>query len=152
MSAGLLDGERDAEVRDARVCALEEDVLRLDVAVNDPELVRIRERIGNLARDADGVVDGELLLAVEACAQRLACHERHYIVEEPVGTAGVEEREDVRMLESRGRPDLAEKAIGAECGAEVGMEDLDGDVAVMPEVVGEEAVAMPPAPISRSMR
>ena len=42
------------------------------------------------------------------------------------------------MLESRARADLAEKAIGAECGAEVGVEDLDGDVAVMPEVMGEE--------------
>ena len=42
------------------------------------------------------------------------------------------------MLESRGRPDLAEETIGAECGAEVGVEDLDGDVAVMPEVEREE--------------
>ena len=72
MSAGLLDGECDAEVRDTRVSALEEDVLRLDVAVDDTELVRVRECIRDLACDADGVVDGELLLAVDARAQRLA--------------------------------------------------------------------------------
>jgi hypothetical protein len=42
------------------------------------------------------------------------------------------------MLEPRRRPDLREKTLAAECGAEVGVEDLDGDVAVVALVVREE--------------
>ena len=39
------------------------------------------------------------------------------------------------MLKPRRRADLAQEALGAEGGAEVGVEDLDGDGAVVPEVV-----------------
>ena len=41
------------------------------------------------------------------------------------------------MLEPRRRPDLAEEALGAKRGAEVGLEDLEGDRAVVLEVMGE---------------
>ena len=41
------------------------------------------------------------------------------------------------MGEPGGEPDLALEALGAECGGELGAEDLDGDVAVVLEVVGE---------------
>ncbi len=39
------------------------------------------------------------------------------------------------MLKPRRGADLAQEALGAEGGAEVGVEDLDGDGAVVPEVV-----------------
>ena len=57
MPAGLLHGERDPEVGHRRVAALEQNVLGLDVAVNHAELVRVAERVGDLARDANRVVD-----------------------------------------------------------------------------------------------
>src|SRR5262249_49999439 len=44
---GMLHGERNTEVRDERVTVLEENVLRLDVAVNDAVRVGMRQRIGN---------------------------------------------------------------------------------------------------------
>ena len=37
------------------------------------------------------------------------------------------------MREAGGDPDLLEEALAAEDGGELGMEDLDGDVAIVPE-------------------
>ena len=63
---------RDAEVGHHGVPALEEDVLRLDVAVHDALPMRIRQRVGHLAGDGDRLLDGQLRLAVDPGAQRLA--------------------------------------------------------------------------------
>ena len=43
----------------------------------------------------------------------------------------------MRVLEIGGGLDFAEEAISAECGGELGAEDLDGDLAVVLEVFGE---------------
>ena len=56
------------------------------------------------------------------------------------------------MLEPGGDPDLAQEALGAERGAELGVQDLERDRAVVLEIVGEVDVAMPPRPSSRSRR
>ena len=65
--------ERDAEVGDERVPVLQQDVLRLDVAMDDAVPVRVVERVGDLARDARRASSiGQLPLALEPRAQRLA--------------------------------------------------------------------------------
>ncbi len=51
--------------------------------------------------------------------------------------AGIEHREDVGMLEPGGEVDLAEKALGAHRGGELGVEHLDRDRPVVLEVAGE---------------
>ena len=68
---------RDAEVGDDGVAALEQDVLRLDVAVDDAVGVGVAQRVGDLAGDLERVVDGELLFAVEPVAEGLALDEGH---------------------------------------------------------------------------
>ena len=65
-----LSASRDAEVRHHRVALGEQDVLRLDVAVHDAVAVRVVERVGHLARDAERLVDRQLPLAVEPVAER----------------------------------------------------------------------------------
>ena len=55
------------------------------------------------------------------------------------------------MLEPGGELDLALEALGAERGGELGMEHLERDGAVVPEVVRRgRRSAMPPRPSSRS--
>ena len=54
------------------------------------------------------------------------------------------------MLEAGGEADLALEPVGAQGGADRGMEDLECDGAVVPEVLGEIDLAMPPRPSSRS--
>ena len=70
-------------------------------------------------------------------AQRLALDERHHVEEEPIGVARVEQRQDVRMLQLGGGLDLGEEALGAEHGRELGVQHLDGDLAVVLEVLRE---------------
>ncbi len=112
----------------------------------------VGERVGNLARDANRVVDGKLRLALQARAQRLASHERHHKVQQPVRASGVEQRKDVWMLKPCGGPDLAQESFAAERGAEIRVQHPDGDVAVVPQVVRAEDGGHAPAPSSRSMR
>ena len=57
------DGVRDAEVADHRVAEIEQHVLGFDIAMDDAPTVRVRQRVGDLARDAQRVLDRELLLA-----------------------------------------------------------------------------------------
>jgi hypothetical protein len=68
LTGGIVGRARDAEVGDERVLAREEDVLRLDVAVDDPLLVRVVERAADLEGDAERVLDGEHPFAVEPVA------------------------------------------------------------------------------------
>ena len=41
----------------------------------------------------------------------------------------------MRMLQTGGRLDLGEKTFRAECGCQIGMQNLDGNVALVPQVV-----------------
>ena len=47
----------DPEVRDYCTAVIQQDVVRLDIAVNDAFGVRVAEGGGHLADDADGFVD-----------------------------------------------------------------------------------------------
>ena len=137
-AARLLHRQRDAEVGDEGRAFLEQDVLGLDVAMDDAVAVGVVERTRHFLREADGVVDGELLLAAEAAARSDSpATIRHDIVEEPVGLARVDQAEYVRVLQVGGDPDLGEEAVAADDGAQLGMEDLDGDLAAVLQVLGE---------------
>ena len=97
-AAGIRDGQRDAEVGDDRLPVLEQDVLGLEVAVDDAVTVGVVERIGDGHRDANGVVDRKLLLALQPVPQRLALDVRHDVEQQPLGFARIEQRKEVRML------------------------------------------------------
>ena len=116
---------------------VQQDVLRLDVSVDDAVTVRVVERPGHLASDPDGVGHRKLLLAMETVAERLPLDHRHDVEEERVGLSRIVEREDVRVLEIGGGLDLGEKPLGTDDGGELRSQDLDGDSAVVPEVLGQ---------------
>src|SRR6476661_7766732 len=107
---------RDAEVRHQRVAALEQDVLRFDIAMDHPMSVRVAQGVRYLAGDAERVVEGELLLALQPVAQRFPFYEGHDVIQESAGrlrrTPGVIQRQDMRMVQVGGGRDLAQKALG----------------------------------------
>ena len=55
----------------------------------------------------------------------------------PPRLAGVEDRQDVRVLQPRGELDLAEEALRPERQGKLGVEDLERDPAVVLEVARE---------------
>ena len=116
---------------------LEQHVLRLDIPVHDALAVGVSECIGELARDLPHVLEGELLLPIEALPQGLALHVGHHIVEQAVGVAGVMQREDVRMGEVRRDLDLAQEAIAPEALGDFRPQHLEGDPPPVPEVARE---------------
>ena len=127
----------DPEVGHQRVLPGEEHVVRLDVAVHHALRVREGERVRYLDQDPDRIVDRQLAPAVEPGAERLAGHVGHDVVEESAGLAGVVQRQDVRVLQHGGKLDLAQEALGAERGGQLGPEHLHGDVALVPEIARE---------------
>ena len=63
---------------------MQQNVLRLDVAVDHAVTVRVVERVGHFARDAHGIVHAELRFAVQFLADRLALDVGHDIEQERV--------------------------------------------------------------------
>src|SRR5690606_8378760 len=55
----------------------------------------------------------------------------------PARLTGIQQRQDVRVLQPRRRADLGEKAFRPEGRAEVGVQHLDGHIALVLEIVGE---------------
>ena len=131
------DKTRDAEIADQRVVAAQQDVLRLDIAMNDAAAVRVIQRIGDLARDAQRL-DERQPAAVQPLAQRLPFDERHREPEIPAGFAGIMDRQDVRMLQPSGQHDFLLKALGAKDGRKLGMQQLECHRPVVLQVMGEE--------------
>ncbi len=116
---------------------MEQDVLGLDVAVDHAITVGIVERVGHFTGDPHRFVDAELGLAVEFVAERLALDVGHDVVEKAVGGAGVEQRQDVRVLEVGGGLDLDHEPLGPEHGGQLGLQDLEGHLAIVLQVLGQ---------------
>src|SRR4051812_26630964 len=114
----------------------DENVARSYVAMNDTERVCVVDRFCNLSCDAHHFVERKAFgMMLQTITQRLAFHERHYVIENAARLARIVKRKDVRMGESRSDGDLAFEPVGADCCGERRREDLDGDLAVVPGVV-----------------
>ncbi len=138
--ARLADGLRDAEVHHDRMPAREHDVVGLHVAMHDLVLVCVGERVGDLGREAQRLLERDPAVAAQTLAQRLPGHQRHDVERQlrVAGDAGVEERQHVRMIEAGRDADLAEESLVGDRACEIGIEHLDRDVAVVLQIVREE--------------
>ena len=136
-ASGGAHGKRDAEIRYHRTPIVQQDVLRLDVPMDDPVPVRVVERVGHLHRDAHRLVHAHLRFSIQLAAQRLALDVGHDVEQEAVRGARIEQRQDVWMLERRRGPDFDHESLGTKHGGELRLEDLQGDLAIVPEIACE---------------
>ena len=139
------EGLGNAEVRDHRRARGDEDVLGLDVAMHHAGVVRMLERLEHVAQHFGGFADCERA-AREPRAQRFAAHVRHDVVQQAVRHAGIQQRQDMRMLQLRRGLDLGEEPLTPERCAKVRMQHLDGDIAVVLQVAREEDGGHPAGP------
>ena len=137
---GSLAAVRDAEVGHQRAAGarLEQDVVRLHVAVHDAASVRVGERPRHLAQHARRVGRRERAARAESLAERLALHVAHDEEDEAARLADAMDRDDVRVREAGRRARLAQESLARLGGArEVRRQDLDGDVAIELHVARE---------------
>src|SRR3989442_1356140 len=97
--------------------------------------MRVVQRARHLGRDPDCFTHGELLVALELATEGLAGHVGHHIVEEPTCDSGIEEWQDVRVLQTGGDADLREESVSPEDRGELRSEDLQRHLALMLEVL-----------------
>ena len=89
----------------------DDDVVRLDVAVDDPVAVREGERAQDLARVLDRDRDRRRPVADEQLLQRPPVEVLHRDVVGALRLAAVEDRDDVRVVEARRALRLAAEAL-----------------------------------------
>jgi hypothetical protein len=107
----------------------QEDVRRLEIAVDDPLAVRGAEGAGHGARDPGRSLGRELAHAPEEIGERLALEQLHH--QEGVaslGLADVVDLDDVGVPQAPAEPGLAEHAR-AELGVRIG-DELERDLPV----------------------
>ena len=109
--SGLFGGHREPEVRDPHAPApVEHDVRGLEVAVEDALLVRRVQARAELARDLDGLVDGETPDPLEQRRQVLAVHVLHREEVAAFDLADVVDAADVRVRDLPREPHLGVEA------------------------------------------
>jgi hypothetical protein len=109
--------------------------------------VCIVDGVGNVVKNPDSLSDGQLTGSLQSRAQRLSFDARHRIIKQIVFRAGKEERDDVRMLQSRGQLDLAAEAADVEPGAELGRQNFDDDIAAERDFADNEDARHPAAEV-----
>ena len=77
--------------------AAEKQIVRLQIAMNDPESVRAREPLRRLREDRRHLGRWQALLPGEACAERLPLEELHHDVRASAVEAVVEDVHDVGL-------------------------------------------------------
>ena len=82
--------------------------------MDDAVLVGVIEGARGLDRDPERVVHRELPLAAEPVAEALPLDERHGEPQTTCRLPGVEDRQDMRVLQPGGEVDLALEALGTE--------------------------------------
>ena len=102
----LLRQLREPEIQDLRVATRsDEDVRRLDVAMDDPRTVRRVEGVGDLDRQAPDSLERHRLPA-DLVLEGLPFQELHDEERAPVRLAEIVDRTNVRVVERRGRTRL----------------------------------------------
>ena len=132
-----MHGEGDAEIGHQGGPVLQQDVLRLDVAMDHALAVGVVEGGRDFPGEPQRVVHRELPLPAQPGPERFPGDVGHHVVEQAVGVTRVDQPQDVGMLEVGRDLDLGQEALPADHGGELGMQHLDGDLAAVLEVFGE---------------
>ena len=125
----VVGGAGQAEVGDldALDAVFEQDVGRLDVAMDQALLVSGGQAGGDLAADAEDLLQLQRAFAVDFVLERLAVDELHHQVGRLVRVVDGVDRDDVIVMHGRGGRGLAEEALdGGRIGGQLRGHHLDG--------------------------
>ena len=149
--SALVSGDntpRDAEVENLdRSVGPDLDVCRLQIAVDDVALVRGLEPVANLDRDRHRIVERQRAF-LQSVGERIAVNVFHHDDRRVAVDFDAEYLRDRRMVERREHLCFALESTAALRIADCRRgQDLEGDVALQPRVMGAKTSPMPPSPI-----
>jgi hypothetical protein len=105
--------------------------------VNDPLLVEVGQRRGDVAPESNGVVYAEGPALAQEVIERAPGEELRDLKDHPSGLASVEDGDEVGVVESRGPDNLATKTTTDLFGVpQVGTQRLEGHLPRMHPVAG----------------
>ncbi len=125
---------------------VQQDILRLHVAMDEPGLVRGPKRCCDVGHDALHLVGRERTLAVEPLAEALAGYLVHHVVKDPAGGPGMVDCDDVGVANAGEHARFGEKALcDRRMSGELWVDDFHRDSAVEGQVGGLKDHAHTPA-------
>ena len=129
---------REAEVEQLGAALRQHDVRGLQIAMRDPRAVRLVERVGDLDRDLQRLVERQRTVrSCEARRERLALEILHHEIARALVFADVMDRADVRMIQRRNRACFAfEPRAQVGIGRQFRRQDLDRDGAIEARIAG----------------
>jgi len=93
--------------------------------------VSIVESVGYHGGNAQRLIDWKLTFTLQPLAERFTLHIRHDEVGKTVRLTGVYEGHDMGVFELGDGLYLAQEAVRTDGGGQLGMQDLDGNLAVI---------------------
>ena len=132
-----LQNKRNPEVGQQSLTLKEQDVLRLDIAVNDSLAMGIIECRRYLLCYSQRLLDRKSRVAIQACSERITLNVRHDVVQKRVCFTRIDEGDDVRVTEPCRNVDLLTEALWPEHRGKLWFQDLNCDISMVPEILGE---------------
>src|SRR5215203_2271705 len=105
--------------------------------MNHALTVRVVERARHGGGDPHRIIDGQLLLAIEATSKTFPFDEWHHVEQQVVGNTRIEERKQIRVLKVGRYLNFREESINTHNGAEVRLQDLERDLSVVAHIARE---------------
>jgi hypothetical protein len=140
--AGLAAQHGEAEVGELHLAAAgQQQVLRLDVAVDDADAVGVLESVGDRGDHAHTGVGGHGAAALDAGVEAATVDVLHRDRPHPGDPLDVVDADDARMIEGRDQPGLLDRTQVRGVVARR-VEDLERDRAAQHDVAGEEDVGL----------
>jgi len=144
---GVVDAGGEAEVEQLhrhRARLRQAQVRRLDVAVHDAGVVHLRECLGGLGGDVQGLVHPKAVLAGDAVLERLPPHQLHHVVGPDVlFDAVVGHLGHARRVDACQRPGLALETLDQLVAPLLEAQHLEREGAAQGQVLGLENLAHP---------
>jgi hypothetical protein len=116
---------------------VQQNVLRLEIAVDHTMAVRVIQRRRDRGREVDRLVDRKLLLAHQSRAERFPLDVRHDVEQQAIRLTAVEQWQQIRMLQVGRDLDLREEALDTKHRSKLRVEHFQSDTAIVSDVARE---------------
>jgi len=132
-----LDGSSNSEIGDNGVPMREQNVARLDVAMDEALGVCVSECVSDFARNIECLANRKRTFLLDLLLESWSLDVWHDVIRQAIDFTGVEHREDVWMLKACRDVDFSGEALATDYACEVSRENLQSNPASVAHVARE---------------